>query len=255
MNVDERLHSLAKQPYADKRKQPIWSQIYDRLRSALDSGLLPEGSRLPGEDDLAHMFGVTRVTLRRALSLLQREGRLVSRKGVGVFVRSISVRYEVRETEAFNTALSGEESTMEALSLVRKQASPGAAEALGLKSCAEVTEVRFIQYSQSTPYYLAIKEFPVSVMPGFALDYERTGSILDAYAAAGIHSYVRAETRITGDFATEEEADLLRISRQAPVLRSRSINQDSNGRGIEYNRGCWPMLSVELVFNNKTSGV
>lgn len=252
MNVDQRLLRLARQPYADKHTQSIWMQIYDRLGEAVESGLLPEGSRLPGEDDLASMFGVTRVTLRRALSLLQHEGRLVSRKGVGVFVRSISVRYEVRETEAFNMALNGADSRMDALSLVRKPASADAVEALGLKSGEEVTEVRFIQHAQSTPYYYAVKEFPVSVMPEFARDYEKTGSILGAYAAAGIESYLRTETRITGDFATEEEADLLHISRQAPVLRSRSVNEDNTGRAIEYNRGCWPMLSVELVFNNKT---
>lgn len=248
LNCDRRLSHLASQPYEDKRIRSIWMQIYDRLEMAMTTGLLPEGSKLPGEDDLASLFGVSRVTLRRALALHQREGRLVSRKGVGVFVRSIAIRYVVHENEAFNAPLSGEDSMIETLSLGPKPASGDAAAAFGLPHEAEIIELEMLQFSGNSPYYLAIKEFPPAILPNFAADFVRTGTILDAYAAAGISNYFRTETRIIGDFATHREAELLRISKKAPVIRSRSINKDEQGRVIEYNRGCWPMFSVELVF-------
>lgn len=86
---------MASQPFLDKRTRPIWLQIYDRLGRAIGAGILPKGSRLPGEDDLSALFGVTQITLRRALARHQREGRLLARKGVGVFVHSLSVCYAV----------------------------------------------------------------------------------------------------------------------------------------------------------------
>src|SRR5262249_4924970 len=100
----------------------------------------------------------------------------------------------------------------------------------------------------TAPFYLAIKEFPASIFPDFEATFRAEDSILDAYAAVGINSYLRAETRILGDFANEREAGLLQISIGAPLIRARSYNRDLLGRVIEFSRGCWPMFSVELVF-------
>ena len=250
MQNEDDLIALAKQPFEDKRNRSIWMQIYDRLTGAIGAGLLTEGSKLPGEDDLAKMFGVNRITLRKALSRLQREGRLVSRKGVGVFVRHLAMRYVVHQNYAGNASIDEATSPVQTLSLERKSVSPDAAKVFGLPQEAEIVELRMLQFAKEVPYYYAVKEFPLCVFPDFIADYEREGTILGAYEAAGIKQYIRSETRIFGDFATDEEANLLQISNKAPLLRSRSFNNDTAGRIIEYNRGCWPMMGVELVFNN-----
>jgi len=62
-------------------------QIYDLLKGRIESGFYPPGTQLPKEVDLAVELGVSRVTLRPALELLELE-RLVRReKGFGTFVR------------------------------------------------------------------------------------------------------------------------------------------------------------------------
>ena len=62
-------------------------QIYDLLKERIVSGFYPPGAQLPKEVDLAAELGVSRVTLRPALELLELE-RLVRReKGFGTFVR------------------------------------------------------------------------------------------------------------------------------------------------------------------------
>lgn len=251
-SLDE-LRPIASRPYQDKRAQPIWLQIYNRLGTAMASGLLPEGSKLPGEDDLAALFGVTRITLRRALARHQREGRLLARKGVGVFVRSLSVRYVVHQNEAFNDALDEEGIRTETLSLTRKPAGGRTAEIFGLAEGAEVIELRTRSAVSTAPIYLAVKEFPAAVFPRFEAAYEETGTILGAYASGGVETYSRVETRIFGDAASGEEAALLQLEPGAPVIRSRTVNTDLDGRIIEYNRGCWPLFSVELVFGSESA--
>nr|WP_256372965.1 GntR family transcriptional regulator [Pseudoruegeria sp. HB172150] len=223
-------------------------QIYDRLAQAMQSGVLAEGERLPGEEELAGMFGVTRITLRRALDRHQREGRLQARKGVGVFVRSISVRYVVHPHEAFNDPVAGDALETRTVSLRRRVASAAAREAFALGSRARTIELSQLKSAGQAPVYLSLKEFPVDVFPEFEDRYNETGTILGAYAAHGIDTYTRLETRIFGDFADAREAGLLQISPGAPLIRSRSLNHDLSGRPIEVNRGCWPMFSVELVF-------
>jgi putative hydrolases of HD superfamily len=62
-------------------------QIAASIRAAILNGELAPGSRLPSGNELATFFGVTRVTVRSALSTLTSEGFLRSVTGSGVFVR------------------------------------------------------------------------------------------------------------------------------------------------------------------------
>lgn len=63
-----------------------YQRIAHDLRERIVSGLLAEGARLPGGHELATRYGTTRTTVRKALALLQSEGRLASAQGRGVFV-------------------------------------------------------------------------------------------------------------------------------------------------------------------------
>ncbi|HWU33226.1 MAG TPA: GntR family transcriptional regulator [Marmoricola sp.] len=59
------------------------SQVARRLSNAIALGLLPGGTQLPGETDLAATLGVSTVTVREALSVLRHEGLLETRRGRG----------------------------------------------------------------------------------------------------------------------------------------------------------------------------
>lgn len=70
------------------RKPPVYHRIADELRTAVLSGGLPDGARLPGENELMRRHGVARATARRALGVLINEGLAVARRGSGVYVRT-----------------------------------------------------------------------------------------------------------------------------------------------------------------------
>ena len=53
----------------------------ERLGTAIRLGLLPAGSRLPSERDLAGQLGISRSTLREALTTLVQSGHLVAQRG------------------------------------------------------------------------------------------------------------------------------------------------------------------------------
>lgn len=58
----------------------------NRIRERIESRAIPPGSRLPNELELAEAMGVSRGTVRAALSLLQQQGLLWRRQGIGTFV-------------------------------------------------------------------------------------------------------------------------------------------------------------------------
>jgi DNA-binding LacI/PurR family transcriptional regulator len=72
---------------ADKTNPlPLYLQVEDDLRRQIQSGALPVGYCLPLEPDLAGQYGVSTVTIKRALQDLAKEGLLVRIKRKGTFV-------------------------------------------------------------------------------------------------------------------------------------------------------------------------
>jgi GntR family transcriptional regulator len=65
----------------------MYKQIADWLRTRIDTGAVPVGERLPSESQLVQQFHTARTTVRRALASLAMEGRVETKRGVGVFVR------------------------------------------------------------------------------------------------------------------------------------------------------------------------
>lgn len=61
-------------------------QVADDLRAEIRSGGLRPGDKLPGEAEMAEVYGVSRDTIRRATSELSEEGLLVILHGRGTFV-------------------------------------------------------------------------------------------------------------------------------------------------------------------------
>ena len=66
---------------------PLYQQLQRALRDAIDRRILGADDALPPERDLAGEFGVSRITVRKAIDGLVSEGLLMRRQGSGTFVR------------------------------------------------------------------------------------------------------------------------------------------------------------------------
>lgn len=66
---------------------PVYQQVASALRDQIDRGGLAPGTLLPSEAQISGRFGVGRDTVRDALAVLRSEGRIVTVRGVGSYVR------------------------------------------------------------------------------------------------------------------------------------------------------------------------
>lgn len=251
-DTTELLRQIAARPLAARSQQSLWQQIAERIAAACEDATLMGNARLPGENRMAEIFGVTRVTMRHALARLQQEGLLHARKGVGIFVRPKPLRYRVDHGSHFADGLDLPQSTVSVASsgIAAGQARADEAEALALPGGAPVIRLTRLRQIDGAPVYLAAKTFPAALLPQFEASYAARASVRDVFEAHGISSYRRAETRVTGGFASVEEAAALRLTPGSPVLRTVAVNTDANGNPIEYNLGTWPLTAVELVLRD-----
>ena len=73
-------------PVPARKSRQLSDYVYESILEKLISGQLDEGVKLPTENELARLFQVSRPTVRQALSRLQADGLVVSRKGSGNYV-------------------------------------------------------------------------------------------------------------------------------------------------------------------------
>jgi 2-aminoadipate transaminase len=65
---------------------PLYRQLYEQIRTSIESGDLPLGSRLPPTRELAGQLGLNRTTISAAYDLLESEGLIRGHVGRGSFV-------------------------------------------------------------------------------------------------------------------------------------------------------------------------
>jgi DNA-binding FadR family transcriptional regulator len=88
------------------RSLPVFAQVATELIAAIQDGRFPIGARLPSEQQLAAQFGVSRPSIREALSCLQFEGYVTPRQGSGTVVTSLVPRSAVQGRPAPGPAFS-----------------------------------------------------------------------------------------------------------------------------------------------------
>ena len=81
---------------------PIYYQLEEHVRDKIEGGLLAAGSRLPAERDIAAYLGVSRMTVRQALTRLASDGLLAARRGGGTFVARPRVKSDLALLRSFS---------------------------------------------------------------------------------------------------------------------------------------------------------
>lgn len=80
---------------------PAYYQLEEHLRDRIEAGELVPGTRLPPEREVARELGISRMTVRHALTRLAQDGLLAARRGGGTFVAQPRLRREVHRLEGF----------------------------------------------------------------------------------------------------------------------------------------------------------
>jgi GntR family transcriptional regulator len=119
---------------------PRYHQIAQSLRERIVTGGLGPGKRLDNQRSLAREFGVTLMTLRQALDLLERDGLIARRHGLGTFTARPSIDYDILHLRALAGDLSalGEDVATRFLRTYSTPAERAVAASLGLRERAPV---------------------------------------------------------------------------------------------------------------------
>lgn len=214
---------------------PLYHQLARQLLAAIETGVLPKGSFLDNELDLADRWQVSRPTVRRAIQDLVDAGMLVRRRGVGTQVVNDQVRRPFKLSSLFDDlAAIGREPVTTIVTLGRVAADIEVADALGIAPGTELVHIERLRATgpSSTPLAILRNWLLVDVAGTItADDLERRG-LYSLLRERGVRPH-SAVQRLGAVAAPPLDATLLHLPVGAPLVTMRRVMQDDTGRIVE----------------------
>lgn len=234
----------------EQGRAPLYQQLQRALREAITDNRLAADEALPPERDLAEEFGVSRITVRKALDALVGEGLLTRRQGAGTFVAS-RVEKSFSKLSSFSEDMLSRGRKPESVWLSRAAGTvtPEESLTLGLSPGALVYRFNRIRYADGAPMALEY-----ATVPGFSLPSETAveDSLYTALDRAG-NRPVRALQRLRAVLFTAEKAKLLSVADGSPGLLIERRGFLKDGRVVEFTQSYYRGDAYDFVAELNTS--
>ncbi len=211
---------------------PLYHQVAEQLERSITEGVLKPGDRIVNEVALADRLGLSRPTMRQAISTLVDKGLLVRKRGVGTQVVQSQIRRSVELTSLHDDLLAGGRAPH---TLVRRleliESDDSTARQLQLSAGDPVWAIERVRLVGDEPLALMHNVLPASLVDLTSADLSVTG-LYAQLRASGVHVRVAHQT-IGSRRATSLEAKLLNERRGDPLLTMSRTAFDDNGRAVE----------------------
>ncbi len=155
---------MQEQHLEKKSQSPLYQQLMSRLKNDIMAGAYPPGARIPSEQVLCDLYGVSRVTVRKAMLDLVQEGLLVRRQGKGTFVAQERIQRNLQQITSFSDACrrNGHTAGAQLVSAECAEASADDAEKLGIQPGDRVIEIIRLRLCDGEPVMLEINRYPAA---------------------------------------------------------------------------------------------
>lgn len=206
-------------------------RLYELLSAALRDGAIAPGSALPSEPELCARHGISRTTVRRALDRLEREGRIVRRRGSGTYAspqRAVA-RFSL-DLHALPAGLAELEARTTAATL-RFDPAPVPAPLVAMAPDIGVTAhlLERLRCSQGQPLSLTAAYLPESIARRLRRPVPGRASVLTILDQLGPPT-ATVRCSIGAAPADVDAARALRLPLSSPILRVRAVMTDGSGR-------------------------
>jgi GntR family transcriptional regulator len=203
-----------------KPGKPLHSQVRDSLTQRIASGQWPPGSRLPGEMELCSLFGVSRITIRQALQVLEADGLIERQRGRGTTVKARPFEQRLSGMYSFSEELQriGAKPTSTVLGFALESASDVVASRLAIAPGAPVLAVKRLRLAVQEPFAVECSYIPAALAGDFSReDVEQHGLYGALQHSAGITPQ-RAEETFGAEALPPQHAALLQVKKNAPAM-------------------------------------
>ena len=211
-----------------KSQSPLYQQLMTRLKNDIVAGVYPAGGRIPSEQVLCDTYGVSRVTVRKAMLDLVQEGLLVRRQGKGTFVAEEKIRRDLSMITSFTDSCEARGHHAEARPISCQWEEPTAedCEKLGVAPDGRVLELCRLRLCDGDPVMLEVNRFPEPV-EGSLYEFLRAHGVIPSsaihdismghatpFVSKHLHTEVGDALLVLDELVLNQHGEPLHLSRQ-----------------------------------------
>lgn len=218
---------------------PLWIQLKNAISDAMLKKDLVPSARLPSEQTLCEMFGVSRPVVRAAIAGLAAEGHLarVPRKGIFVSLPRTETNFLTSNVSVHSDLTArGHNVTSKAFEFRRCEPDDAERRVFGIPKGGTVVRIGRVYYSDGKAITNTLISIPGHRVPGFELlDIEGMSIFEILKEKYGLVSK-RAERWFCAAMPDAEVAKLMGIPMTVPLISIESIAYDPDDIPLEYYR-------------------
>lgn len=203
----------------DKGGKTKYHMIREEIQRKILSKEWPDGAQIPAEAEFCEMYGVSRITVRRALEELQSAGYLEKIQGKGTFVRCKPMEQRLSKFYSFSEELRKrglmEEATV--LEMTRVPANQELADYLHVVTGSPVFRIIRIRKTEMGPYALEKSFIPAEYAPGLTAERINSDGLYKALSTFGVHVDSATET-LRAINVNSEQSKLLNVRIDAAAI-------------------------------------
>lgn len=214
---------------------PIYLQLKRMIERQVTSGALPPHSRIPSERELSEQYEISRMTARRALLELTREGWIYTSVGKGTFVAEPKISQSLQALTSFSEDMRARGLRPQARVLRRSliPADDELARGLRLAPGSQLICIERLRLADDEPMALERAHFSFPGMEDLmhvSLEGSLYELLRERFGLVPAEAIQEFEARL----ATMPEQELLRVSAGTPVLTIARTTFDTSNRPFEF---------------------
>jgi GntR family transcriptional regulator len=211
---------------------PLYAQVKETLQREIEQNMQP-GQNLPIEPELEKRFGVSRVTVRRALEELESDGLIIRKQGRGTFVREPKIAQELTQLKSWGESIrqSGLEPQTVSSEIDVLEPTLEISQSLALPPGTKLVRVRRLRFANGDPICIMTNYLPQNLIPNL----EENGLVNDSIYRTMAHynlKPVRAFDKVEARPATPWEAEQLQVAVDFPLLEVTRLVYDAAGKPL-----------------------
>jgi GntR family transcriptional regulator len=221
-----------RQQFSQAAAAPRYIQLANTLEIAIKQHVLGAGDFLPPERMLAEALDLSRVTVSKAMRLLEEKALVSRQQGIGTRV-AMHIGYSLNQDNGFTAQVLRSGSSVSNQWLLRScmKAPSEVAKALELASGSIVVKLRRLRLMDGNPVSLETTYIPTRFLPD---PEELEHSLYALWQSRGIvpegkHFLLRAVA------SSDENASLLNVQSGSPLLRIIQTSRNAQGEVLEFS--------------------
>jgi len=217
---------------------PLYAQLKERLIASVERGDFVPGDQLPSQRVLCERYGMSHMTVRRAINELLHEGLIYAIAGKGLYVADSKQDAESEPLRSFSeeTTRRGMKASSKVLTAKIVGASTTLARALSVEVGAQLVYLYRLRLADGAPMALQVTYLPHTLCPGLLEHDLEQGSLFAVlHNVYGLHLAHSTRT-VEATLADEQQASRLQLTPPAALLVVEQLTYLDSGQAIEFSR-------------------